>query len=71
MKEYCKKIKELRIKSGFTIKEAAERLGISPKTYSNYEKGISKIPIRQLISICLLYNVSADYILGIKRKNDK
>ncbi len=68
MKEYCKKIKDLRVESGFTIKETAKKLGISPKTYSNYEKGISKIPIRQLISICLLYNVSADYILGLKKR---
>ena len=68
MKEYCKKIKQLRIKNGYTIKELAEKLGVSPRTYSNYEKGESKIPIKHLISICLFYNISADYILGLEEK---
>lgn len=27
MKEYCKKIKQLRIKNGYTIKQLAEKLG--------------------------------------------
>lgn len=67
MKEYCKKIKQLRIKNGYTIKQLAEKLGVSPRTYSNYEQGKSKIPVKKLIEICLIYNVSADYILGFER----
>ena len=30
MKEYCKKIKQLRIKNGYTIKQLAEKLGVAP-----------------------------------------
>lgn len=30
MKEYCKKIKQLRIKNGYTIKQLAEKLGVTP-----------------------------------------
>lgn len=67
MKECCKKIKQLRIKNGYTIKQLAEKLGVSPRTYSNYEQGKSKIPVKKLIEICLIYNVSADYILGFER----
>lgn len=67
MKEYCKKIKQLRIKNGYTTKELAEKLGVSPRTYSNYEQGKSKIPVKKLIEICLIYNVSADYILGFEK----
>lgn len=67
MKEYCKKIKQLRIKNGYTIKQLAEKLGVSPRTYSNYERGKSKIPVKKLIEICLIYNVSADYILGFEK----
>ena len=68
MKQYCKKIKQLSIKYGYSIKELAEKLGVSARTYSNYEKGESKIPIKHLISICLFYNISADYILGLEKK---
>lgn len=57
----------LRFENNLTIKEAAEKLGVSPRTYSNYEQGKSKIPVKKLIEICLIYNVSADYILGFER----
>jgi hypothetical protein len=30
----------------------------------------NELPIRHLIKLCELYNVSADYILGLKRKQD-
>lgn len=40
---------------------------MSPRTYSNYEQGKSKIPVKKPIEICLIYNVSADYILGFER----
>lgn len=59
----------LRFENNLTIKEAAEKLGISPRTYSNYEQGKSKIPVKKLIEICLIYNVSADYILGLKKRD--
>ena len=57
----------LRFENNLTIKEAAEKLGVNPRTYSNYEQGKSKIPVKKLIEICLIYNVSADYILGFER----
>ena len=57
----------LRFENNLTIKEAAEKLGISPRTYSNYEQCKSKISVKKLIEICLIYNVSADYILGFER----
>ena len=51
-----------------TADELAEKLGVSPRTYSNYEKGESKITIKHLIALCLFYNISADYILGLEKK---
>lgn len=61
------KMMRLRFENNLTIKEAAEKLGVSPRTYSNYEQGKSKIPVKKSIEICLIYNVSADYILGFER----
>lgn len=61
------KMMRLRFEINLTIKEAAEKLGVSPRTYSNYEQGKSKISVKKLIEICLLYNISADYILGFER----
>jgi hypothetical protein len=33
--------------------------------YARYENGMSKMPIRHLMMLVKLYDVSADYILGI------
>lgn len=63
---WCKRIKDLRIDSEFTIAELAKKLDISPRTMSRYEKGTSEPTISVLIKLCLIYNVSIDYICGIK-----
>lgn len=60
------KLKELRLRAKMSEKEIAEKLGVDIRTYRKYEKGESKLPIRRLIGICLIYRVSADYILGLK-----
>ena len=67
MENIGEKIIRLRFENHLTIKEAAQKLGVSPKTYSNYEKGRIKILLDKFIAICILYDVSADYLLGLKR----
>lgn len=61
------KMMRLRFENNSTIKEAAEKLGISPRTYSNYEKGRNRIPLKTFMNICMLYHVSADDLLGLKQ----
>lgn len=61
------KMMRLRFENNLTIKEAAEKLGISPRTYSNYEKGRNRIPLKTFMNICMLYHVSADDLLGLKQ----
>jgi len=44
--------------------------------YARYERGANELPIRHLLKLCDLYNVSADYLLGrsdelIHLSNDK
>lgn len=34
--------------------------------YALYERGANELPIRHLITLCKFYQVSADYILGLK-----
>lgn len=61
------KMMRLRFENNLTIKEAAEKLGISPRTYSNYEKGRNRILLKTFMNICMLYHVSADDLLGLKQ----
>ena len=66
MKSICEKIKELRIEKGFSQKFVAEYLKIDRSNYSKYELGKLELSLEMLKQLCMLYNVSADYLLGLK-----
>ena len=34
--------------------------------YARYERGANELPVRHLVTLCKLYNVSADYLLGTR-----
>lgn len=63
---YIRRIKDLREDSDYTQEYVASYLGTSQTMYARYERGANELPIRHLISLCSLYQVSADYILGLK-----
>ena len=66
MKDIFNKIKDLRITNGYSQKFVAEYLKIDRSNYSKYELGKLEISLEMLKQFCLLYNVSADYLLGLK-----
>ena len=53
-----------------TQKEIADYLGTTQQVYSRYENKKNEIPVRHIIALCRLYNVSADYILGLKNERN-
>ena len=67
-KSYIQIIRELREDSDRTQQEIADYLGTSQTIYARYERGANELPIRHLISLCKLYDVSADYILGLSQR---
>lgn len=66
IKIYIKRIKDLREDNDIKQKEIAEYLEITQQQYSLYEKGIRTIPIDLIIKLAKFYDVSTDYILGLK-----
>lgn len=58
------RIKSLRQERGYSQKELAKVLNISPSCLSKYETNKSQIPPETLISIADTLNVSLDYIFG-------
>lgn len=62
---YVRRIRELREDHDKTQSEIAEILGTSQTMYARYERGANEMPIRHLIRLSNLYNVSTDYILGL------
>lgn len=61
------RIRELRIDRDMPQREIANILQTSQSYYSEYELNKRQLPIDHLKTLCLYYNVSADYILGLPR----
>ena len=58
------KIKALRIKNSLKQKDVARKLKVAPSNYSRWEIGKEIIPLNKLNSLCNLYEVSMNYIVG-------
>ncbi|MBP8979079.1 helix-turn-helix transcriptional regulator [Candidatus Dojkabacteria bacterium] len=58
------RIREEREKKGFTQRELAMRVGLSDKSISLYEKGVSYPPIRNLLMICKELDIVVGEILS-------
>ena len=63
--KYIKRMRDLREDHDMTQQEVADVLGTSQTMYARYERGANELPIHHLITLCKLYGVSADYILGL------
>lgn len=67
MKHMMEKLRDLREDNDLTQEEVAKHLGTSQTMYARYEREANELPIRHLITLCQLFNVSADYLLDIKK----
>ena len=62
---FSDRLKELREANGYNQEYVAEYLGVKQQTYSRYENNITEPDIKSIIKLTKLYNVSADYLLGL------
>lgn len=58
------RLKELRCEKGLLQKEVAQKIGVSPQSYSFYENWINKPDPETLIKLADIFEVSIDYLLG-------
>lgn len=63
--DYTQRLIDARKRSGLSQTQTAEALMITQQQYSRYEKGNNELPLRYLIQLCKLFNVSSDWILGL------
>jgi transcriptional regulator with XRE-family HTH domain len=61
-KEIANRIRLLRIKSGMSQGEVAEKIGVSQPNYSILEKG-DNLQLQNFVKIAQLFNVSVDFLL--------
>ena len=71
MEYYMEYLRNLREDHDLTQKEVAEILGTSQTMYARYERGANEMPVRHLIALCKFYHVSADIVLGLKKRRHR
>lgn len=59
-----RRIRALRKREHYTQTEMASRLGISRRTYANYERGVHAMPVEVLVVIADTFGTSLDYLTG-------
>lgn len=60
---FNKRLRETRMKCGFTQQNMADKLGISLNAYQKYEQAERSPSLECLVSIADIFNVSIDYLL--------
>ena len=60
-----KRLKQLRIESGYTQLQMQMKTGIDQSDYSKIERGTRELSLKQAIIIAQVFNTSIDYITGL------
>lgn len=58
------KLRELRRQVGFSQRDVARQLGVSPSIISSYETGERTPSVENLLALSFLYKCSVDHLLG-------
>lgn len=66
MKIFCERLKELREEKGISINKLARELNVDHSTIVRWEKGERVPTIDNLYLVAKYFNVSADYLIGLK-----
>ena len=65
------RLKELRLKRGYSMSQAARKIFSHLDTYNRYEKGIREIPLDSLMLLAKTYDCSLDYLAGVSDRPRK
>lgn len=66
-----KRISKLRKESNLTQLELAEKLSVTDKAVSKWERGVGEPNTQSIVEMSKLFNVSVDYLLTGKEKEEK
>ena len=65
--EVGKRLKEARRIAGYTQKQVADKLLMTQQQYSRLENGIFELNYEQIIALCKMYDISADYLFDLEK----
>ena len=67
--DYRDKFKSLRIDNDLEQKDIANICNVTNKTVSHWETLRRDMPIDCIVKLCQFYNISLDFIFGLKNKD--
>lgn len=64
--EFATRLKELRLTNNCSQQSIADKLHIARISYLHWEQGKTEPSINNICMLCQLFDVSADYLLGLE-----
>ena len=64
-----KNLRSIRLSNNLTTSQVAENIGVSLRTYQNYENGSTEMPYELIKKLADFFNCSVDYLLGHQPQN--
>lgn len=59
-----------RIKHQMSRDDLAQTLGVSKRTISNWQGGVTELPLSKLLKLAELWDCTTDYLLGLEMNRD-
>lgn len=63
--KFNEQLREIRKSRGMTQRDVYTRLQVSPNCYASWEQGRTQPDIESIKALCAIFEVSADYLLGL------
>ena len=63
---FNERLKEIRKSCLLTQKDVYMQLKVSPNCYASWEQGRTQPDIDNIVRLCKIFGVSADYLLGLE-----
>ncbi len=64
-KEIGERLKQSRKDANLTQAQVAKKLLMTQQQYSRFENGVYELNYSQIIFLCKLFNISADYLFDL------
>ena len=65
MKEFAKRLKELRLEKNLSTVELGKQIGVSGPTISRWENNVISPNAEKICLLAKVFDVSSDYLLGL------
>ena len=66
MEKFCERLKELRLSKKLSVRQFAKMIGVRDTTVLRWESNTIEPSISKIITISKLFDISADYLLGLE-----